>query len=89
LLDPEGFKLASVVGELVGEPVDVSATRIWTVKEAMKKAGFSAGTPMVVDPESAADWVVIRSGPAAVYSCVIAARGAEPAMCVATALVDS
>jgi enediyne polyketide synthase len=89
LLDPEGFKLASVVGKLVGEPVDVSATRIWTVKEAMKKAGFSAGTPMVVDPESEADWVVIRSGTAAVYSCVIAARGAEPAMCVATALVDS
>jgi hypothetical protein len=87
LLNGEGFKLASVVGDLVSEQLDVSATRVWTIHEALKKAGVPTTAPVVVDPDSEADWVVFRSGDAIAYSCVIAAHGAEPAMCIATALV--
>jgi enediyne polyketide synthase len=88
LLGADGLKLASVARELAGEQLDVSATRVWTVREALKKAGLPAGTPVVVDPESQADWIVFRAGYSIVYSSLITADGTHPAMCVAAALVD-
>ena len=86
LLGEEGLKLASVTGELAGEHLDVSATRVWTVREALKKAGLPTGTPVVVDPRSQADWIVFRAGHSIVYSSLITADGSHPAMCVAAAL---
>ena len=86
LLGTEGLKLAEVVGGITGEALDVSATRVWTAREAMKKAGLPAGAPLVVEPGSSANWVVLNSGETAIYSSLIDASSASSAMCVATAL---
>ncbi len=87
LLGPEGFKLARVVRGLIGEGVDISATRVWTVLEAIKKVGLRTTAPVVVDPESDADWVVFRSGDSTIYSSAVAATPTEAAICVTTALL--
>ncbi len=87
LLGEEDVRLARIVGGLVTEDLDVSATRVWTAREAMKKAGLPASAPLVTDADSTPDWVVFRSGDATVFSSVIA--GPPAAMCVAAALVTA
>ena len=86
LLGTEGLKLAEVVGEITREALDVSATRVWTAREAMKKAGLAAGAPLVVDPGSSASWVVLNSGDTAIFSSLIDAPDTGAAICVAAAL---
>ena len=89
LLGEEGLQLAGVVGGLVAERLDVSATRVWTVREAMKKAGLPATAPLVADAASTRDWAVFRSGDATVFSSMIDAPRDGAQICIAAALVTA
>ncbi len=86
LLGASRFELAQVVAALVKERGDVSATRVWTAMEALKKAGAPPAAPLVVDPDSSSRWTVFRSGTATVFSSAVVPHGPEPARCVAIAL---
>jgi enediyne polyketide synthase len=86
MLGKEGFRLASVIARIVREQLDVAATRVWTARESMKKAGLAASAPLIVDPDSSAQWVVFNSGDSAIFSSVIDSTAAEAAICIAVAL---
>jgi len=87
LLGKEGLDLAEAVAEMVQEPLDVSATRVWTARESMKKAGLDPLAPLTIDPESSAMWVVFKSGRSNVFSsCVSAADTGDPITCFTVAL---
>jgi enediyne polyketide synthase len=48
LLGDAALQLARVVGEATGEAVDIAATRIWSAKECLKKAGLPAQTSLTL-----------------------------------------
>ena len=87
LLGEEGIKLAKMISQGVQESLDVAATRVWTAREAMKKAGFSALAPLTVDPDSSGLWVVFKSGPSKVFSSCVEASDISPNLCMAVALL--
>lgn len=87
MLSPSGADLAQVMSSTMREPFTLSATRVWTVREAMKKAGFSHTAPLTLDTTSSASWTVLRSGAGTVYSSVIDATADAAPVCIAVALV--
>ena len=89
MLGKEGFRLAEVVAGIAREQLDVSAIRVWTAREAMKKAGLAASAPLIVDPDSSAQWVVFNSGDSTIFSSLIESPAAETTICVAVALLRS
>jgi enediyne polyketide synthase len=93
LLGRGGLALASVASERGGESLDVSATRVWTAHEALKKTGLAWTAPVLDESQSDGEWVVFRAGNSLVYSSVIGAgapgtRETDPELCVAVALAD-
>lgn len=87
LLGKEGLQLAEVIAGIAREQLDVSATRVWTAREAMKKAGLAPNAPLIVDPDSSAKWVVFKSGDSGIFSSLIDSLVAEAPICVAAALL--
>ncbi len=86
LLGETGLKLAEVLSGVVQERQAISAVRVWTAREAMKKAGLAFTAPLVVDPQSSAQWVVMSSGGATIFSSVIDPGAAGEPICMAVAL---
>ncbi|MBF0110402.1 MAG: SDR family NAD(P)-dependent oxidoreductase [Magnetococcales bacterium] len=86
LLGTEGLKLARVIAEMTRERLDVAATRVWTAREAMKKAGLPSGAPLTVIPEAHSRWVVFQSGASAIFSSRVEADRTEEMLCVTVAL---
>jgi enediyne polyketide synthase len=70
LLGPDGMELVRVVAREAGEHEAVSATRVWTAMECLKKAGFGAAAP-VLDRIERQGWVVFRCGPVCVGSVMV------------------
>lgn len=48
LLGDAGLQLARVVAEATGEAIDIAATRIWSAKECLKKAGLPTQTSLTL-----------------------------------------
>jgi enediyne polyketide synthase len=48
LLGDAAFQLAGVIAEVTGEAFDIAATRIWSAKECLKKAGLPAQTSLTL-----------------------------------------
>lgn len=86
LLGSEGFKLAGVVAELSQEHLDVSGTRVWTAREAMKKAGVASGAPLTFDADCLSHWIVFKSGGTHVFSSWIESPTTGVELCIAIAL---
>ena len=64
------FALAESISRAADEPLDVSATRVWTAIESLKKAGQSDGAPVLLD--TVVDGrLTLRAGSAAVTSLVL------------------
>ena len=89
LLGKECLGLAKVVAGITQEQLDVSATRVWTTREAMKKAGLAVSAPLTVDPDSLAQWVVFRSGDSTIFSSLIDSPAPGAAICITVALLQS
>ncbi len=87
LLGKEGIRLAEVIAGIARERLDVSATRVWTAREAMKKAGLAPDAPLIVDPDSSAKWVVFKSGDSGIFSSLIDLAADEAPICVAAAIL--
>lgn len=86
ILDKEGFKLAEVVASITGNQMDISATRVWTVCESMKKIGLFGNAPLVVEPDSSSRWTVFSSGKIMIYSSLIESTNIEEVICIAVAI---
>jgi enediyne polyketide synthase len=63
LLGPERFALAQVISRLSGDDMDVSATRVWTASECLKKAGASETTPLTLGSIKEDAWVTLEASP--------------------------
>jgi enediyne polyketide synthase len=61
LLGPEGFALASTVARLSGDGLDGAATRVWTARECLKKAGASDAAPLTLASVEGDGWVKLES----------------------------
>jgi enediyne polyketide synthase len=86
LLGPEGAALAGEMARQLDEPLDLSATRVWTAREAVKKAGRIWATPLTLDALSQPRWTVLASAGMEVYSSTIQPPGEDVRICVAVAL---
>jgi len=86
LLGQDGAALAAQLSAHLAEPLDVSATRVWTAHEAAKKAGRAWTTPLTFDLDSAPHWTLFKSGDVEVFSTTIQAAGEPHGRCVAVAL---
>jgi len=75
ILGQHEFQLAMRLAEEAGEDLAVAATRVWTAKEALKKAGLPNGAPFVFEAVGASDWVTMRTGSLEVASVVLRLEG--------------
>jgi len=86
MLGRDGWKLAEIVADIAQEQSDIAATRVWTVREAMKKAGLAVDAPLTVSPDSSAQWLVFNSGGSTIFSSSVSSTRKEPVLCMAVAL---
>ncbi len=74
LLGVEGFALAQTVAREAKEALGVAATRVWTAKECLKKAGAGAATPLLFARAAGDGWVLLASGALTVGTYVAEVR---------------
>ena len=86
LLGREGFHLAELIANEHAESLDTAATRLWTARECMKKAGLAAQAPLVLESSAADGWATLRSGSLRIASGVVAVRSGGNPLAVAVAL---
>jgi enediyne polyketide synthase len=91
LLGPAGFALAEEIGREAGEGFDTAATRVWSAREALKKAGVHPSAPMVASRGPDGGWVTMDADGVAVATCAVAlaADGGEHVAAVAAAAGSS
>jgi enediyne polyketide synthase len=63
LLGAERFALAQVISRLSGDEMDVSATRVWTASECLKKAGAAESAPLTLGSIKEDAWVTLEASP--------------------------
>lgn len=61
LLGAESFALAEQVARLSHEALDSAATRVWTARECMKKAGASESAPLTLRAGDGGAWLTFES----------------------------
>lgn len=62
LLGPERYRLAEIISQQADEDLDVSATRVWSAGESLKKAGALPLAPLTLFGSPQEGWVVLQSG---------------------------
>jgi enediyne polyketide synthase len=62
LIGDDGMALVQLMQREVDEDGDVSATRVWTARECLKKAGAMVNAPLVFVSKSSDGWVLLSSG---------------------------
>jgi enediyne polyketide synthase len=66
LLGDARYGLSRLISEAAGEDPDISATRVWTAIECLKKAGAPPNAPLVLSSRQHDGWVSLTSGRLAV-----------------------
>ncbi|HST54098.1 MAG TPA: SDR family NAD(P)-dependent oxidoreductase [Pyrinomonadaceae bacterium] len=77
LLGPEPFALASTVARLSGESLDTAATRVWTARECLKKAGAPDAAPLTHGSVEGDGWVRFESPPYLILTYAAEMTGSE------------
>jgi enediyne polyketide synthase len=85
LLGEEGLKLAGAIAQEQAEDLNTAATRVWTARECVKKAGLAVEPPLVFEPATADGWVLLRAGSLTVATWVATVRGMNHALVAAVA----
>ena len=86
LLGREDWQLAGRIAAENSESVDTAATRLWSARECLKKVGWPAQSPLVLESTSADGWVTLRSGAVTVSTGVVAVRSGNSALAISVAL---
>jgi enediyne polyketide synthase len=76
LLAEEGFRLAQVVSRLLGDDIDVAATRVWTALECLKKFGAPADVRLALSAKGES-CVVLSSGSLSVMTVSVTISGLD------------
>lgn len=69
LLGETGMAQAKFIQKTFFEPLNVAATRVWSLREALIKAGLRPDAPLVFDPSSSSNWIRLHSGETILVSC--------------------
>ena len=83
LLGDQGWALAEQLTLEGGGSLDVSATRVWSARECLKKAGATPLAPLVLGRARSDGWVCLNSGPRTLATFVAAVRGAKTPLVLA------
>ena len=83
LLGVERFKLAEVISREAQETLDVSATRVWTSVECLKKAGAGMAAPLVFVSVAPNGWLLLESGDLKIASGVVQSEGEKEDLAIA------
>jgi enediyne polyketide synthase len=92
LLGADGFALAKLMARETREPLDASATRVWSAFECMKKAGARYGLGIVLSTSgdagagSEGGWVVLGAGASRIATLVAPVEGFEDPLAFAVLL---
>ncbi len=86
LLGPEGYRLATVIVRERREDEATAATRVWTARECLKKAGLPVASPLVLDGPAGPGWITLTCGRSVVATFLASVRGV-PAPVVVAALL--
>ena len=77
LLGKERFNLARAIAKATQEPLDITATRIWSTSECLKKVGAMVNSPLVLLETLGDGEVWLESGESAIASFVLRLRDIE------------
>jgi enediyne polyketide synthase len=77
LLGPEPYRLARVLAETAGEPLDTSATRVWGARECLRKLGLPHETPILLRAAVDGELVRFDAGPSAIASLKVRIKAAD------------
>jgi enediyne polyketide synthase len=83
MLGLEAFALAELLCRETGCAPDEAATRVWTARECLKKAGAGEAAPLTLAKAWPDGWVLLASGGRAVASWVCALQGEPEPLAVA------
>lgn len=91
LLGENAIARATFIQKTFAEPLNLSATRIWSVREALKKAGLNSHAPLVFDPASTQNWIRFHCGDTTVISCAtdVKTPGDISVFCLAIAVTGT
>ncbi|NVK17520.1 MAG: SDR family NAD(P)-dependent oxidoreductase [Methylocystaceae bacterium] len=85
VLDANRFALAKVISEQFEEAVELSALRVWTILEAVKKMGLPIHSPITLDETSEKYCVKCKAANFQIYSSLAQTReGHSMALTIAT-----
>lgn len=62
LLGPQAHELARLIAAQSGESESTAATRVWTIRESIKKAGANVTATTMLDSIVGDGWVLLQSG---------------------------
>ncbi|MCI5212264.1 MAG: hypothetical protein D3910_26560 [Candidatus Electrothrix sp. ATG2] len=68
LLNADRYALAQTISTMVGEDIERSAARVWTILEAIKKIGLPVYSPITLNPSSKPHCISFHTSMAHVYS---------------------
>ena len=88
LLGHERRGLLDLVARETGDDHDSAATRIWTLIESCKKAGYAPQVPLVFSRATADGWAVFSAGHHLAASVLVPRRGERPRLAFAV-MVDN
>jgi enediyne polyketide synthase len=77
LLGKERFNLAYAIAKETQEALDITATRIWSASECLKKASAMVNSPLVLLETPAPGEIWLESGESAIASFVLRLRDTE------------
>ena len=83
MLGVERFTLAEVISRETQETLDVTATRVWTAVESLKKAGAGITAPLVFASAAPNGWMLLTSGELKIVSGVVQTDGAKEELAIA------
>jgi enediyne polyketide synthase len=85
LLGENLFALAQLLSRSANEDESVSATRVWTASECLKKIGAAAHTPLSFVSSTEDAWVVLTAGCRRVATCAAQIQGDEAKLILSVA----
>jgi enediyne polyketide synthase len=75
--------LVDVIAQEMGEDNDKAATRIWTARECLKKAGALLDTPLTIKNRETDTWILLSAGEMTIASLVISVKTSNTQLALA------
>ncbi|RKZ54863.1 MAG: erythronolide synthase [Candidatus Parabeggiatoa sp. nov. 2] len=75
--------LVEIIAHEAGEDNDKAATRIWTARECLKKAGALLDTPLTLKSSEKTGWILLGAGEMTIVSSVVSVKMSDTPLALA------